>query len=175
MAKPARIPCPIEVICYHTKLQFMSGAGYRAVLCVALSYWLADCPNTTLDAMAYQALAHMNASQWTHVKDEVLPTLAAILPELAAIHHGKVKARQHMSAARRKAALAGVALRQHKPPATQPAQAVKVLTDSTQPATRYTTPACAPEFHNPMASRPPRELAALPGKPQSALARLRDD
>jgi hypothetical protein len=159
--KTGRIPCPLEIIDRHPPLKFMSGAAYRAAWCIAVSYWQAECPAKALDDMALSALARMNSSQWTHIKREVTPAIAALLPLLASRYQALAAKRAKYAATMRDKGMRGRAGTLHRQKLAAIAEAEKNLHDVATPATRHARPVTKAPYVNPRAPLPPRELADI--------------
>lgn len=170
MARNSAIPCPVTTIWQFPALQFVSGATFRAVTCVAMAYWVAECPAGSLDGNAYAALARMNAGQWQTVKREAMPAIAALLPVLQARFQVAQAARASVAKSRRKNGMNGAAGISHARKVAREQAEQKNLTDRVQAATLYSTPSKAPAYQNPRAALPPSQLASIGQETRKAMA-----
>lgn len=181
MPKQAAIPLPVELVCFHPAMQFTSGAAYRATLAICAAYWLAECPAPAMADMNLATLGRMNIAQWRHVKSEVMPALAALLPALASTYRNCHASRARKAQQARRAGKAGHDAMRRAQSAAMATKPEKVLTDTPSPADAHRQPTRAPEYHNPATAMPPRTLAKIGAATNAArsagqeLARLRDE
>jgi hypothetical protein len=161
MAEISTISCPVHLITHNKHMQFVTGAGYRAALAVCVAYWQAECPDKTMEAMNLALLGRMHAGQWAHVREEVLPILAAILPILRTTYAARVASRARLRAAQTSGGMARKRDAEAKAEKRRAALEPTKLNDPASPAIQHVFPATHKPYTNPESALTPQALAAI--------------
>ena len=116
---PKPYDMPVHLVVHAPAVVSASGGIARAVLFLAVSYWMGGCRGLPDDEPSQAALARMATGAWRDLKPAVLAALREIEPELKA---AKAKTDRQRQAQRLKVVKMNAARKQQRSAASAPAR-----------------------------------------------------
>ena len=81
---------PVDLVLDNRHLKFVPGTVERAVITIAVHFWIAGAKMESVNEVAMYSAARLNASQWKLIRSYATAALDEILPRLAREHAATV-------------------------------------------------------------------------------------